>query len=226
MSKLINIRPDSTEDEIIKNLQLNFFGRDSLIIIEGVNNEYLKYEDLFKNIFNKYYKIFDFMAKNKHLLDWQYTIPYSMICYMNAEHFNILKKYKYDIINFMERLINENRMDIIKQILDVYKINEFYELKKAFVNYGLRNNYLCALYINNGYKLTDHDFGAIDKKFLEYIAEYSAEEWMNNRSCKSCYAEILASSINKLCHACKIKHQENEKFESLRAKLKRKNITE
>jgi hypothetical protein len=224
MITFVDINSKISEKDIINKIQLKIKEGFSINDIKFKMNSgrVFHYGNLFETEFNEYYSLFDFMMKNNYILDY----IYSLIYFMNIEHIKIIKKYNCDVCSLIDFLISENELNKIKLILDIYDFNN---LKPILLKNRLKNSnnkYLISLYLSKGYKLTDYDIKIFDKHFLKYLAEYSAEEWMNSRSCIICYGEIPANNSSKKCKNCEKDYGENEELDLILQKLREKNMAE
>jgi hypothetical protein len=224
---IIEIGLDSTEESIIqkleyklKNLNLSI---NKIRFREKINDstyDNYNYLYLLNTKFNNYYNLFDLVINICVFKKDNISLESAN---MDIKHIKILKKYNYDILPIINYYVNNNKISKIKLILEVYQFNE---LKKYLLNIFPDSKYLIALYVSKGYKFTDDDLEKIDIDFLEYIAEHSAEEWINNRSCRVCYKKLSVDTTPNLCVDCEKEYVKIEKLKLVTEKLKEKNMVE
>jgi hypothetical protein len=165
---------------------------------DGDNNYYhYYYNTIFcdKPKWNKYYNLFDFMIKNGYLL------KKDLFNYINIEHIKILNKYNYNISEYVQYLLKSENIDTLVKISNIYNLKN---IKQVFSNTyaSTKIYYVIALFLTKGYKLSDEEINYINLEFIEYIADHSAEEWMNNRSCRVCYKKLSVDTTPNLCVDC------------------------
>jgi hypothetical protein len=211
-----------TENELIEYIQLELNRGVNINHIKLINyNGFSSYTSLIWSnpLYNQYYNLFDFIIKNGYLL------KRDAFNYINIKHLRILNRYNYDISEYVQYLLKSENIDTLVKISDIYNFANF---KSLFLNTyaSTKIYYVIALFLTKGYKLSDEEIKHINLEFIEYIADYSAEEWMNNRSCRVCYKKLPADTTPNLCIDCEKEYVKIEKLKLATEKLKEKNMVE